>query len=292
MGEMMIRSSMFAALLLSLVACGGDPPAKNPNDANDAPPTVEQGGGGGGRKSGAGGPVMQQELGSMDLRAVEKMFNNLLNGPLEKCHQAGRGRIEYLSGEVKLFTRVAADGSVRYGFFEDSSIGDRETEKCVLDTLRSAPWPKPVGGEGEVRNAMSWTPGSERQPSAWTGEKVTTALDHAANKAVKEKVEACKAGTSGFKITAYVEPGELESAAPAEADPKDKKKPAGKGGKPGPGKGKPAEPEAEHGGKFKAIGMSAPNKDAAEKVDCLVDALKQLPLPSPGSYAAKVTFTL
>jgi hypothetical protein len=38
--------------------------------------------------------------------------------------------------------------------------------------------------------------------------------------------------------------------------------------------------------------MAAPNKDAAEKIDCLVDALKQLPLPSPGSYAAKVSFTL
>src|SRR4051794_40740516 len=112
----MIRYLTSSALVLSLVlvACGGDPPAKNPNDLNDAPPTVEQGGGAP-KKNNGGGPVMQQELGSMDLRAVEKLFNNLLNGPLEKCHQAGRGRVEYLSGDVKLFTRVAADGSVRYG---------------------------------------------------------------------------------------------------------------------------------------------------------------------------------
>lgn len=285
----MIRSLIGTGVVLGLVACGGDPPAKNPNDQLDAPPTVEQGAGN--IKKNNGSPQVSQELGSMDQRAVEKTFNNLLNGPLEKCHKDGRARIEFLSGDVKLFTRVAGDGSVRYGFFEDSSLGDRDTEKCVLDAMKNAPWPKPIGGEGEVRNGMSWTPGSERQPSAWDGNKVTSALDHAANKAVKEKVEACKAGTSGFKITAYVEPGELESAAP-EADNKDKKKP---GGKPGPDpkkKGKPAEPEAEHGGKFKAIGMAAPNKDAAEKVDCIVDALKQLPLPSPGSYAAKVSFSL
>lgn len=274
----------------SFLACGGDPPAKSPSDANDTTTSSESSGGGNG--GGAGGPVMQQELGSMDLRAVEKMFDNLLNGPLEsKCHKEGRSRIEYLSGEVKLFTRVTAAGTVRYGFFEDSTIGDRETEKCILETLQKAPWPKPIGGEGEVRNQMSWTPGSERQPSPWTADKVTTALDHAANKAVKDKVEACKAGTSGFKVTAYVEPGEIESAAPPEPDPKDKKKPA-KAGKPDPKKGKPTAPEAEHGGKFKAIGMAAPNKDAAEKVDCLVDALKELPLPSPGSYAAKVEFSL
>jgi hypothetical protein len=284
----MIRSLIGTALVVSLVACGGDPPAKNPNDQLDAPPTVEQGGGHKG--GGAGGPQVGQELGSMDQRAVEKMFNNLLNGPLEKCHQAGRGRIDYLSGDVKLFTRVSAEGTVKYGYFEDSTIGDRDTEKCVLDALKNAAWPKPIGGEGEVRNAMSWTPGSERQPSPWAAEKVTGALDNAANKAIKAQVETCKAGTSGFKVTAYVEPGELEPAAAAEPEPKGGKKPPGK---PDPKKkGKPAEPEAEHGGKFKAIGMAAPNKDAAEKIDCLVDALKQLPLPSPGSYAAKVSFTL
>ena len=282
--------SLGVVSLLALGACGGDPPAKNPNDQLDAPPTVEQGGGA--PKKNNGSPQVSQELGSMDQRAVEKTFNNLLNGPLEKCHKDGCARIEYLSGDVKLFTRVSAEGTVKYGFFEDSSIGDRDTEKCVLDALKNASWPKPIGGEGEVRNGMSWTPGSERQPSAWSADKVTGALEHHANKSVKEKVEACKAGTTGFKVTAYVEPGELEAAPPAEPDNKDKKKPGGKPAKPDPKKGKPTEPEAEHGGKFKAIGMSAPKKDAAEKVDCLVDALKQLPLPSPGSYAAKVSFTL
>ena len=68
-----------------------------------------------------------------------------------------------------------------------------------------------------------------------------------------------------------------------------------------PTKPKPAaKPPAKHGkngnkeggGKFKAIGAAAPNKEAAEKVDCIVDALKPLDLPSPGSYPAKVTFTL
>jgi hypothetical protein len=274
--------------LLVLSACGGDAPAKNANDANDAPPTVEQGGG---AKRGGGGPAVSQELGSMDIQAVEKVFNNLLNGSLEtKCHKQGRDRIEYLAGDVKLFTRVAQDGSVRYGYFEDTTIGDRDTEKCILETLKTAPWPKPTGGEGEVRNQMSWTGGDERPPASWTADKVSGALDK--DKAAKDAVNKCTGGSTGFKITGYVEPGEVEGKgdAPSVEDPK--KGVAKKGGPSPKKKDAKKEPELDHGGRFRSIGMSVNSKANAEKIDCLVDALKTLSLPSPGSYAAKVTFTL
>lgn len=283
----------FPVLLLAVAACGSDPPAKSADDANDAPPTSTTTAGKSSSGGGAGGPQMTQELGSMDQRAVEVMFNNLLNGKLETaCHAQGRGRIEYLSGDVKLFTRVATDGSVRYGYLEDTSIGDRETEKCILDAMKTAPWPKPVGGEGEVRNQMSWTGGDERPPAPWTADKVTGAL--AKDTAAKAAVDQCTGGATGFKITGYVEPGEVEGKGDAAADKPDAKKP---GGAPGPKKPagkdkKKAEPEYEHGGRFKAVGMSVNSKANAEKIDCLVDALKTLSLPSPGSYVAKVTFSL
>jgi hypothetical protein len=102
-----------------------------------------------------------------------------------------------------------------------------------------------------------------------------------AAKDVKREVQRCKKGVSGdFRITAYVETEEGEG----EAHP-------GKPGKGTPGKhGKKGNKEL--GGRFKAIGVAAPNKEGAEKVDCIVDALRPLELPSPGSYAAKVSFTL
>jgi hypothetical protein len=100
---------------------------------------------------------------------------------------------------------------------------------------------------------------------------------------VKKDVQKCKAGAKGdFIVTAYVEHDDSapdEKPAPA--------KPAGPGGKKG---GKKA--GKDHGGKFKTIGIVPPNKDAADKVDCIVDALKPLKLPTPGSYAAKVSFPL
>lgn len=295
MGEAMIRTALVSTILLALtpIACGGDPPPKNPNDANDAPPTVEQGGGTrSGKKGGAGGPSIAQELGSIDQRGVEKMSHNLIVGKIEsQCHKQARGRLEYITGDVKMFFRIDASGKVKYSYFEDTNLGDRETEKCILDAFAGGDWPKPIGGEAEVRNGFGWTPGDERAPAPWTADKVTSALEK--DKDVKEAVGKCKAGVSGdFKVTAYVEPGEIEKPAPPEPPPPAGKKPAGK---PDPKKTppkKPAADEPEHGGKFKAIGMSAPNKDAAAQIDCLVDALKMLPLASPGSYVAKVSFTL
>jgi hypothetical protein len=45
-------------------------------------------------------------------------------------------------------------------------------------------------------------------------------------------------------------------------------------------------------GKVSAVGVSPPNKDGEAKVDCIADALKGMKTPTPGSYAAKVTFKL
>jgi len=228
-----------------------------------------------------GGPSVSQELGSIDERAVQQTFDRLQT-KIEVCHKQGRDRVEYLAGDVKVFLRVASDGHVKYSYFEDSTVGDRDTEKCILDVFGATNWPKPEGGEAEVRNGFGWSGGSERAPARWPAEKVTNALGAEGRHAIDE----CKSGVSGdFRVTAYVEPGDIEEPEPA--------KPA-KPTKPGKGSKPAATPavEKEHGGKFKTIGVAVPNKEAAPKADCIVDALRGISLPSPGSYAAKVTFTL
>ncbi len=274
---MLLRSLSFLSLLslLSLAACGSSPPPK----ADE--PVAEQ-------RSSSSGPKLQmsQELGSIDERKVQQTFDSLVNGTLENCHKQGRDRLEYLTGDVKVFLRIDGNGHVKYGFFEDSTIGDRDTEKCIMGVFSSTTWPKPEGGEAEVRSGFGWGPGGEREPTAWSSDKVTTALVE--SKDVKKDIDKCKKGVSGdFRVTAYVEADEGGDS-------------GGSGGGAKPGKNKPAaKPKhgkagaaKETGGRFKAIGMAPPNKDGAEKVDCLVDALKSLELPSPGSYAAKVTFSL
>jgi hypothetical protein len=278
----MIRSASRTLFTLSsfaaLAACGGSaPPPKTEEPARE--PSRERTG---------GGPAVEQELGSIDQGAVEKKFQDL-RAKLEACHTKGRGRVDYLAGDVKAFLRIGKDGRVRYGWLEESTLGDRDTEKCILDVFGAADWPKPQGGEAEVRNGFGWPGGDERPPVSWGPEKVIGALDEARD--VKKAVHKCKAGVSGdFRVTAYVEPGDADDthdhgAKPASAGPK-------KGGK------KHDKAEAKRGkgenrgGKFKAIGVAPPGKDAADKADCIVDALRDLSLPSPGSYAAKVTFAL
>lgn len=260
----MKRSILVVLASVTLLACGSKPPPppEPPKQDDDAA-----------HRSTGPTPQVEQELGSIDQRAVERKFG-ALQGELEKCHQQGRDRVEYLSGDVKIFMRVGKDGKVRYSYFEESTLGDRETEKCILEALGRASWPQPQGGEAEVRNGFGWGPGGERAPTPWGPEKVIGALDDA--KDVKKDVQKCKAGVQGdFIVTAYVEHD--ESA--AEDKPKGGKKHGKKAGK-------------DHGGKFKALGIVPPSKDGADKVDCIVDALKPLRLPTPGSYAAKVSFPI
>lgn len=276
------RSFSLLVALAALAACGGSkPPPKTEDTAMDEGPKHEEG---------SGGASVSQELGSIDERAVEQTFDRL-QSKLETCHKQARDRVEYLSGDVKVFLRIGQDGKVRYAFFEESTLGDRETEKCLLDLFAATDWPKPQGGEAEVRNGFGWPAGSERQPTPWGPEKVSTALD--GDKETKKAVEKCKAGISGdFRVTAYVEPGEAESLhGSGKGSGKSSGKGAGKGGGKKRGK-KVGAKGGEHGGRFKAVGVAPPGKEGAEKVDCIVEAIRGLSLPSPGSYAAKVSFTL
>jgi hypothetical protein len=265
--------------VVSLLGCGSAPPPKVEEPAKEESHE---------RK----GPNLQmsQELGSIDQRAVEKTFANLVSGPLENCHKQGRDRIEVLTGDVKVFLRIDPNGRVKYGYFEDSTLGDRDTEKCVLGVFNATSWPKPEGGEAEVRSGFGWGPGGEREPTSWPSDKVASALVE--SKHVRKDVDKCRGSVKGdFRVTAYVEPGAPEHAGIGDETHTDTQESKAKpGAKPKPGgHAKQGGGEVGH---FKAIGVAAPNKDGAEKVDCIVDALKPLELPSPGSYMAKVTFSL
>jgi hypothetical protein len=46
------------------------------------------------------------------------------------------------------------------------------------------------------------------------------------------------------------------------------------------------------GGTVSGAGAAADSQPAAERIDCITDAVRSWPFPDPGSYAAKVTFGL
>jgi hypothetical protein len=244
---MMLRTIASAALLSlsisALAACGSSPPppAEEPkSETTTARPR-------------SGGPKlqMQAELGEIDQAAVESTMKSA-QGKLQECHRQGLRRVEYLSGDVKFFLRIGEDGRVKYGYFEESTLGDRDTEKCIFGVLESQSWPKPQGGEAEVRKSFGFdAPGDVRAPTSWHPDKLAQALGKA-----EDDVSKCKSGASGnFKVTAYVEPDGKQ-------------------------------------GKVQAVGIAHAGKDADDKIECLLKAVKHMKLPSPGSYAAKVSFIL
>jgi hypothetical protein len=159
---------------------------------------------------------MKSELGTVDPAAVKKAFSSL-DPAFMDCQKHALDRVEVLSGSVKFFLRVGEDGSARYTYLEDSELGDRDTEKCLLDVVKGASWPKPDGGEAEVRYGMELPLQSTRPPNDWDAQKVAATLAKHG-----DALDKCKAGATGtFHATMYVAPGGKVLAAGVTATTKD-----------------------------------------------------------------------
>jgi hypothetical protein len=234
---------LLACTVLPLVnlGCGSEPPPKAPEPLPDTAIQTP-------RKPRM---KMSSELGQIDPAETDAAFQKL-QPSLMGCYQDNQKRVAFLGGDVKFYLRVAQDGTAKWAYLEDATLGDRVTERCMLDLAMGARWPTPEGGEAEVHKSLGFDPpGNVRAAADWSPDRVATAIGmHSAD------IAKCKAGASGsFHITAYVEP-----------------------------QGK--------GGKVAAVGVAPPNQDGESKADCIVEVVKKMKMPSPGSYAAKVSFTL
>ncbi len=124
-----------------LAACGSAPPPKAPEAVKEeAPPPQKQ-------------LKMQSELGTVDPDAVKRAFHQL-DDQFTACQTQGMQRVEVLAGSLQFFLRIGADGTVKWAYLEQSDLGDRDTEKCLLDAVMNAHWPKPDGGDAEARTTL------------------------------------------------------------------------------------------------------------------------------------------
>lgn len=227
---------------LVLAACGGP---EEPKTENDVKPVATA-------RPAAAHLKMQSEFGVIDENAAKKVLAALAPA-MQRCHTSNLGRIEYLAGDVQFTVRIGEDGRAKWTYLEESNIGDRETERCIVGLLSDARWPRPEGGpQAELRSSFGFdAPGDVRAPDEWGVDKIAAALGQHTT-----QFEKCTEGTSArFKITAYVEPD-------------------GKSGR------------------VQAVGVATSSEKGAERVDCVADIVKKMKLPSPGGYAAKVRFEL
>jgi hypothetical protein len=194
-------------------------------------------------------PSAESEIGGLDDAKVKQTFEHL-SSRLTGCYAAGAQRLPYLGGDVRFVVRIARDGSVRWAYVRDSTLGDRDTEVCMLGVLKAASWPKPLGGEGLAENSFAFEPGNEeRPPVAWSPEQLGPAL-----RSARSALSQCrkKAGAKSIKATLYVETD----------------------------------------GKATSVGVASADEKGEAAAPCVVEALKGLKFPSPGSYASKVSVTL
>jgi hypothetical protein len=237
---MLSRVSQLACLTLPVcfaLACGESAPT--PKTADAEPETQEERG---------SSVSVSSEIGGLDERKVNAAFESSLSG-LERCLKQGSSRVEFLGGQVSFFVKIDTSGKVDGAYLEKSTLGDRDTEKCMLDALRSRNWPKPVGGDhGLARKSFDFDPPNDvRPPAEYDQEHLSKGLSK-----ISDKVASCKGAKGSYEATMYVATD----------------------------------------GSVLAAGVTPPDEVGEESVDCLVSTLKGASFPSPGSWPAKVTFTL
>jgi hypothetical protein len=165
-----------------------------------------------------GGAVVsaRAEIGGMDELETAKAFDRVKTKFLS-CYEKGLARVAYLAGDAHFMVRVTEEGKTRWAFMKESSLGNRDTELCMVDVVKTIRWPKPLGGEGLAEYTLPFDPPpDERQAVPWTADHLGR-TQHV----VKSALSKCKAaaGTKGLTVTLYVETdGTASSVGIASAD--------------------------------------------------------------------------
>lgn len=200
------HAPLLLAFPLALAACGGSEP---PPSAPVQPATTA---------SHPHGPSLQmsQELGSLDEGKVDGTFQHLVPR-FSECLQKGSATVEFIGGHVKFFVRIAPDGKAKLAYLTESTIGDRDTEKCMLGVVQATSWPAPVGGgDGLAQKAFDFDPSPDvRAPVPWSPDRLGSAIG-----SLHAKIQDCPAHAR-YQATAYVkEDGSVLSAGVAVPDEK------------------------------------------------------------------------
>jgi hypothetical protein len=145
-------------------------------------------------------PAMESEIGGLNEEAMDKAFA-ALGADVQRCVESASGKLDVLGGDIKLRLRIDRKGGARWAYVSASTLGDRDVEKCILESARAKSWPLPVGGEGLAEKSYAIDP--SKAPTDLTEEKrVRGDVARVRAQAVK-----CKKGVRGsFTATAYLTP--------------------------------------------------------------------------------------
>jgi hypothetical protein len=203
-----IRPLLFCALATTTaLACGGGTRSSRTADDTDTHESRSE------RRSGI---AASAEIGALDQNAVTRTFSAALKD-LKTCLDTGARRVELLGGEIAFYVEVDASGHAQHVHAERSTLGDRDTERCMIDALKNRPWPAVQGGEkGLARNSFDFDmPNDVRPPVDWDADQVSEALGE-----IRDKLSSCGSRRSDLTATVYVNTdGRAIAAGVAGTDP-------------------------------------------------------------------------
>jgi len=131
--------------------------------------------------------------------AVEKSFGRM-QGAIEECFSKGSSKVSGLGGHFKMKLRIDKNGGLKWAYLSESTLGDRDTEACLLQAAKDKSWPLPVGGDGLAEKSFDLEAAAPPKDVDAKKHKIPIAA------AVKETAKCRKKGTWGtrFAVTAYL----------------------------------------------------------------------------------------
>ena len=146
-------------------------------------------------------------LGTIPQRKIHSVLEGKL-GTFQRCFSKAASRVEFIGGEVEFAFVVDSQGLVTSVHLRKSRVGDRETERCLLDVAAAAKFPEPKGGEGAE---FSWGFEMESHPDIRPPVELDGARVAAECPDLMKAISACN--PEPLEITAYVDRGGKPMAA-------------------------------------------------------------------------------
>jgi hypothetical protein len=163
----------------------------------------------------------QAEIGGLDEREAEASFRASLDG-LQACVSNGVERLEFMGGSIEFAVKIDGNRQAASVWAAESSLGERSTEKCMFEALRSVSWPAPQGGLfGIARNSFEFEPRKGAPtPAVWDAGRVAGVVDDA-----QRSIGECGGALGPMLITLYIgEGGKALAGGAASEEPIDEAK--------------------------------------------------------------------
>jgi hypothetical protein len=207
------------------------------------------------------GMVTEGTLGTVPSHVVESTLQ-ARQGKFLRCFTDAWRSDPLVGGEVRFVFRVGPSGEVRWVYPVVSTVGDVETERCLLDVARRARFPKPHGGEAEFSWSLGVDPMDDvRPPVPWEGDQAAPLVAEHRDAVLQDCIDGAP---TAYRVTAYVAQGgtvrRVGVAARVEADP--------------------------------SVGVGEPRVATERARACVAERIREWAFPDPGSYPAKITFDL